>query len=97
MERLIPGWLDKKVTWRQPSAHHMSGWWSFPVAGGIQLPPPYGKIPDRQDFATFQGRDQDRLDYWNAVVRASQRLGHDFLELAASGRIRDIVRPLPAN
>jgi hypothetical protein len=52
---------------------------------------PYGKIPDRNDFMRFKGRDEERLDYWNKAIEAGRVLGEEFFEAVTSGKIRKMV------
>jgi hypothetical protein len=47
---------------------------------------PYGKLPDRNDFKRFMG-DAPPQKYWRAAMAESRRLGDEFLELAANGRL----------
>jgi hypothetical protein len=55
---------------------------------------PLKKIPDRNDFYLFAGKDEERIEYWNSVAAASRQLGQEFLEVVASGKIRERVQPL---
>jgi hypothetical protein len=56
---------------------------------------PYGKIPDRNDFVTFTGKDRDRFDYWITVAEKSRELAEDFHDAVESGTLRNRVKPLP--
>ncbi|HOW84224.1 MAG TPA: hypothetical protein PK573_16795, partial [Spirochaetota bacterium] len=56
---------------------------------------PHGKIPDRDDFMLFIGKDGERIAYWRETVARSERLGEEFLEAVDSGKIGKIARPLP--
>ncbi|WP_220359317.1 hypothetical protein [Alkalilimnicola ehrlichii] len=53
---------------------------------------PYGKIPDRKDFYRFT--DDERIRYWRAVAKVSERLGEALWELIDSGRISRLAKPL---
>jgi hypothetical protein len=48
---------------------------------------PYGKLPDRNDFKRFMGDAPSRQKYWRTTMDESRRMGDEFLELAASGRL----------
>ena len=80
IDRIVPGWLDKGMPWR-----HARGEWLDNV---ILLAPsreylaklPYGKLPDRRDFARFEGDDGVRTKYWRHAIGESARLGDAFLE-----------------
>jgi hypothetical protein len=54
---------------------------------------PYGKVPDRSDFKTFIDDPAARIRYWRQAVEQAAPIGEQFLELAAGGRIRDVVEP----
>lgn len=92
MERVIPGWLDKKLTWRKPGARNMAN--VLVVAPSKQFIDrlPYHKIPDRNDFYRFKGKDASRFAYWSSISKASQVLADAFMEAALSGNIRNRVR-----
>ena len=47
---------------------------------------PYGKIPDRNDFMRFKGRDEERLDYWNKAIEAGRILGKNFSKRLPRGK-----------
>lgn len=96
MERIIPGWFDKKLTWRKPEPAHVKNLLLLHPTEAFFRSLPYGKIPDRDDFASFSGRDPERIEYWQKVIEASRRLGDEFIEAVESGKIRELVRPLPA-
>lgn len=81
-DRIVPGWLDKGMPWR-----HARGEWLDNV---VLVAPsreylaklPYGKLPDRRDFARFIGDDAGRMKYWRTAIGESARLGDAFLEFA---------------
>lgn len=93
--RIIPGWLDKKLSWRKPDPRRMAPVLLVAPSDAFAASLPYGKIPDRTDFWTFAGRDKDRIDYWRTVIQKSEALGNEFLEAVDSGKIRELVQPLP--
>ena len=94
-DRIIPGWLDKRLTWRKPGCKNMSKVLLVCPSRDFIEALPHGKIPDRNDFQIFQGRDRERIAYWKTVVEKSRILAEEFHEVVQSGRIRHIVRPLP--
>ena len=92
--RIIPGWLDKKLSGRGPDPDHFSRVVLLAPSPEFVESLPLAKIPDRDDFWLFKGRDDDRIKYWNTVRTESRRLADEFMEAVESGRIRDLVRPL---
>lgn len=55
---------------------------------------PDGKVPDRDDFVNYIDNSSRRIENWNRAVELSAPLGEDFLELVASGRIREMVEKI---
>ncbi|MBF0529183.1 MAG: patatin-like phospholipase family protein [Deltaproteobacteria bacterium] len=90
--RITPGWFDKKLTWRLP--RYLDRTLVVAPSPDFIQSLPLGKIPDRDDFQLFLGRDRERIAYWKQVVQACAYLGREFLDVAGSGRIRRVVRPL---
>lgn len=92
--RVIPGWLDKKLLWRKPSASNMENVLLLAPSPEFISRLPGRKIPDRNDFRVFQGRDKDRIAYWNTVIDMSRYLAEEFTDAAESGKIRELLRPI---
>ncbi len=89
--RIIPGWLDKHLPWRQPS--YLDHTLLISPSDRFLDLLPYGKIPDRDDFWRFSGQDRQRIAYWQKVAEMGERLAETFWETVMSGRIRQVVRP----
>ncbi len=94
-DRIIPGWLDKRFTWRHPSPLDAVDLLMVCPSKAFLASLPYGKIPDRNDFYRLAGKDKERVAYWWQAYEAGQRLGDEFMTAVLSGRIREWVRPLP--
>jgi hypothetical protein len=94
MERVIPGWMDKKLGWRKPSQYNMDNVLLVSPSRKFIENLPYKKIPDRNDFYLFKGRQNDRIAYWNSVVEKSKQLGEEFLDTVGSGNIRYMIKPM---
>ena len=93
-ERIIPGWLDKKIVRRAPDAQTLSNVvMVFPSQSFVERLPD-GKVPDRDDFVNYIDNSSRRIENWNRAVELSAPLGEDFLELVASGRIREMVEKI---
>lgn len=93
-DRIIPGWLDKKLPWRQPSASHMDNVLLITPSAGFLDRLPHKKIPDRNDFYKFKGRDTERIAYWHQAVDAGKNMADEFMESVESGSIRKSVLPI---
>jgi hypothetical protein len=94
LDRVIPGWFDKNLPWRKPHASNMDRVILVSPSREFIERLPYRKIPDRNDFTLFRGRDDDRIAYWNAVIEASKELGEEFLELVETAGIQKTVQPI---
>ncbi len=93
-DRIIPGWFDKRIWWHRPGSDNMKRVLMLSPSRSFIERLPLKKIPDRDDFVKFFRRDGERIDYWNAVVSESRKLGEEFLEAVESGSIRRLVKPL---
>ena len=90
--RVIPGWLDKSISWRKPDKEYFSNTVLVAPSRKFIEGLPLGKIPDRTDFKTFFGRDSERLAYWNEVIKKSSIVGEEFMKAVSSGKIKDIMK-----
>lgn len=90
-DRLIPGWLDKKLYWRKPV--HADNTLMISPSPEFLKRLPFGKIPDRSDFKLFFGKDEERVDYWNTACEMGKYLADEFMETVLSGKIRERVKP----
>jgi len=93
-DRIIPGWLDKKLTWRRPSPANMADVLLVAPSPEFVSRLPMGRISDRNDFFVFAGNDKGRFEYWRKISAAGKELAADFAETVASGKIRARVAPL---
>jgi len=90
--KVIPGWLDKHLPWRMPDKNLFSNTILIAPSDDFIKKLPYGKIPDRTDFKTFYGRDNERLEYWHEVINRSSVVGDEFMEAVDSGKIKNIIK-----
>jgi len=90
--RVIPGWLDKHISWRTPNREFFSN--TVLVAPSKKFIDSLSvkKIPDRTDFKTYVQRDSERLKYWNEVIAKSAIVGEEFMEAVQSGKIRMVMK-----
>jgi hypothetical protein len=93
-ERLIPGWLDKKLQKRKPPASALENVVMVHLAPDFISTLPSGKVPDRDDVTTYIDDPQTRIRNWRQAVEMCSPIGEEFLEIAASGKIRDVTEPL---
>jgi hypothetical protein len=93
-DRIVPGWFDKKLTWRRPHPDHMSHVVMVSPSREFVADLPLGKIPDRNDFKYFMHDHEGRIDYWRTVSRKSRQMADELAELMHGGRIAQQVQPL---
>ncbi len=94
-DRIIPGWLDKRLSWRNPSSTNMADVLMICPSKSFLSALPFGKIPDRSDFNRFTGKDKVRVTYWQQAADSGKRLADAFMEAVLSDRIKKLVRPMP--
>jgi hypothetical protein len=92
-ERIIPGWLDKHLPWRQPNSENFDRVIFVGPSRGFLDRMPLGKIPDRSDFYRFKGDDKRRIAYWKKAVHEGKRFADEFFNLVESGRIKNAAEP----
>lgn len=90
-ERIIPGWLDKKLPYRRPLDHILDNVVMVYPSEDFIAKLPGGKVPDRDDFTTFMDDPATRIKNWRQAVQMAEPLGEQFLELVESKRIRNVV------
>ncbi|KJH75367.1 MULTISPECIES: hypothetical protein [unclassified Pseudomonas] len=86
-DRIIPGWFDKPLPWRRACSTRLQDVLLLAPSRQYLARLPFGKLPDRNDFKRFMGDAPSRQKYWRVAMDESRRLGDEFLELAANGRL----------
>jgi hypothetical protein len=92
-ETITPGWFDKGMN-RKPDRGNMENVVLVAPSKKFVQSLPMGKIPDRKDFMTFRGKDEQRQSYWRTVLEENKKLGDEFFEAVESKKIGQIVKPL---
>jgi len=93
-ERVVPGWLDKKIPWRKPDAGYMDHVLLIAPTSAVLDRLPQGRIPDRKDFDVYSGRDGERVAKWQQAIELSREMADEFMDVVESGKIRDRIRPM---
>ncbi len=82
---VVPGWLDKSLTWRHGATHFLDDVIVLAPKPEWVATLPHGKLPDRTDFARY-GRDLPaRVRAWSTAVAESERLRDEFAAWVARG------------
>ncbi|OZB18385.1 MAG: hypothetical protein B7X58_03440 [Marinobacter sp. 34-60-7] len=93
-DKVVPGWFDKSLPWRRGDANRLQDVLLVSPSREYLATLPNGKLPDRKDFEKYAGDDAGRERAWRRAVAESDRLGDEFMELVASGRLVDRLQPL---
>ncbi len=93
-DKVVPGWFDKGLPWRKGDAGRLRNVLLMTPSPDYLARLPFGKLPDRGDFKRFMGDAASRRRYWFTAIDESRRLGDELLELIATGRLKDRLRPL---
>jgi hypothetical protein len=80
-ERMVPGWFDKQLSWRKPDETFLSNMVMIAPAADFIAALPGKKVPDRDDFKLFFGKDKARFDQWKRVVERCRILGDELGEM----------------
>ncbi len=91
---IIPGWFDKYLPWRKGDRDNLKNILIVAPSGKFISGLPLQRIPDRDDFKRFRGKNDERIQYWKFIFQQAAGLGNEFLDSVTSGKIKDEVRPL---
>ena len=91
-DRLIPGWFDKKLSWRKPNPEHVDRTILICPSAEFVSRLPHAKIPDRTDFATMT--QPERMRCWQEAVAACRELADDLAEVLDNGGLAARLQPL---
>ena len=87
---VIPGWFDKALSWRRTTGKQWPKVILMAPSAEFVASLPYGKIPDRKDFAALDVKT--RFAYWREAVAQGQRLAEQLQEWIATDQIRSKVK-----
>ena len=88
---VVPGWLDKRLTWRHHATHHLDTMLLLAPNPEWVKTLPNGKLPDRTDFTRYGNDLAARVKVWNAACSASEQLADEFaawLERPSMARVQ---------
>jgi hypothetical protein len=92
IDRIVPGWFDKKLGWRKPDPSHVDRTILVSPAPEFVARLPYAKIPDRRDFVDFE--PEERVRAWRTVVDMCDELADEFHEVLDTGTLAARLEPL---
>lgn len=91
-EQLIPGWFDKKLTWRRPQPRHIDRTILICPSAEFIDSLPNRKVPDRQDFMTMS--QELRVKVWKSAVAACAQLADELNEVLDKEQLPARLEPL---
>ncbi len=91
---LTPGWFDKFSPWRKASPDRLKNVVLIYPSQKFIASLPNNRIPSRQDFKRYRGRNDERIAIWQQCIEKSQALGTEFLEKADSSQFKRDIQPL---
>lgn len=92
-QAVVPGWLDKGLTWRHRATHHLDTMVLLAPNPEWVKTLPNGKLPDRNDFTHYGNDLAGRVKAWGRAVQMSRQLADEFQAWLARPDLGQ-VRPL---
>lgn len=74
-DHLVPGWFDKKLSWRRPDPRHTDRTLLICPSREFVASLPRARIPDRTDFQTMT--PDERRKTWRSVLAACEALAEE--------------------
>ncbi len=93
IDKIIPGWLDKTLKWRQARPQTLNSMILLTPSKQFVANLPGGRIPERQDFIKME--DRDRVKWWRQVLGETDRLGDALREVIAKDAWAKVLKPFP--
>lgn len=91
-DRIIPGWFDKRLTWRKPRPENIERTILISPSAEFVAKLPNAKIPDRTDFRRYS--PQERVKTWRTVVAECERLADELNDVLAKDDLESRLTPL---
>ena len=92
IDRIVPGWFDKKLSWRKPEPANVDRTILVSPSRDFVARLPHAKIPDRRDFVNFE-RDE-RVRAWRTVVDMCDELADEFHDVLDKNQLAARLQPL---
>lgn len=92
IDRIVPGWFDKKLSWRKPDPAHVDRTILVSPSRDFVSRLPHAKIPDRQDFVNFS--PEDRVRAWRTAIDMCDELADEFHEVLEKDQLAARLEPL---
>ena len=92
VDRIVPGWFDKKLTWRAPQPANIARTILISPSAEFVAQLPGQKIPDRTDFRRYS--QADRIRVWREVVARCEALAEELQEVIERDLLAERLQPL---
>ena len=92
IDRIVPGWFDKQLTWRKPQPAHIDRTILVSPSRDFVERLPHAKIPDRRDFLNFS--PAERVHAWRTTVDMCDELADEFHEVIDKDQLAARLEPL---
>lgn len=93
-DRIVPGWLDKKLPWRKPTPENLRNVLLIAPTSRFTEMLPGGKIPERQDFTLLKRNNKERIQRWKLALKYSEILGDELCRIINSGTVGELIQPI---
>ena len=87
---VVPGWFDKHIKSRRTTGRDWPNVIFMAPTREFTESLPYGKIPDRKDFANIDAAE--RIRYWTTAIEQGQRMAEQLHEWIETDQIRAHVQ-----
>ena len=91
-ERIVPGWFDKRLTWRRAAPDHVAATVLISPSPEFVARLPGGKVTDRTDFQRYA--PAERIRVWRRVVAECQALADELHEVLEKDDLAARLEPL---
>jgi len=92
IDRIVPGWFDKRLTWRKPHPSHVEHTVLISPSPEFVARLPHAKIPDRHDFVNFS--PTERVRAWRTAVDMCDELADEFHDVIEKDQLAARLQPL---
>jgi len=90
--QLIPGWFDKRLTWRRLNPRHTDRTILMCPSPEFIARLPGGRIPDRTDFVRMS--PSERIRAWRSTISACAELADDLNDVLDKDQLAARLQPL---
>ncbi len=94
-DRIVRRWFDKALKWR--TTRHIDRMLVLSPSPWLKSQLVDSKIPSREDFKRYAGRDAERITAWQQSLQASQLMADELMHYLQANTLHQWVKPLEAH